>query len=130
VVKAPRWVPREAVLALHAESINRFGGSSGLRDEALLDSALARAPNLPAYGKPTLHELAAVYGFGIARNPPRVDGNKRAAFLASAVFLELNDYTFVASEIEVVLTFTEVAAGNLSEAQLAAWLKKNSRRRR
>ena len=129
-MKVPRWAPREAVLALHAESISRFGGSSGIRDEGLLDSALARAPNLLAYGAPSLYELAAAYGFGIAKNHSFVDGNKRAAFLASAVFLELNGCEFIASELEVVLTFTELAAGNVSEAQLAAWLKKNSRRKR
>ena len=129
-MKAPRWLPRAAVLALHAESISRFGGSAGIRDEGLLDSALARAPNLLAYGTPTVHELASAYGFGIAKNHPFVDGNKRAAFLASAVFLEMNGYQLIASELEVVLTFTELAAGNVSEAQLAAWLKKNTRRKR
>jgi death-on-curing protein len=129
-MRAPRWVQREAVLALHAESISRFGGSNGIRDEGLLDSALARAPSLLAYCIPTLYELAAAYGFGIAKNHPFVDGNKRVAFLASAVFLELNGREFIASELEVVLTFTELAAGNISEAQLAAWLKKNSRRKR
>ena len=129
-MKAPRWVPREAVLALHAESISRFGGSNGIRDEGLLDSALDRAPNLLAYGTPTLYELAAAYGFGIAKNHPFADGNKRAAFLASAVFLELNGREFIAGELEVVLTFTELAAGNISDVQFAAWLKKNSRRQR
>jgi len=129
-LKTPRWIPRAAILALHTESIARFGGSAGIRDEWLLDSALGRAPNLLAYDKPTLHELAAAYGFGIAKNHPFVDGNKRAAFLASAMFLELNGYEFIASEVEVVLTFTELAASNVSEAQLAAWLKKNSKRKR
>lgn len=129
-MKAPRWVPREAILALHAESISRFGGSNGIRDEGLLDSALARAPNLLTYNTSSLYQLAAAYGFGIVKNHPFVDGNKRAAFLASAVFLELNGREFIASELEVVLTFTELAAGNISETQLAAWLKKNSRRKR
>jgi death-on-curing protein len=129
-VKTPRWIPRAAILALHAESIVRFGGSAGIRDEGPLDSALGRAPNLLAYDKPTLHDLAAAYGFGIVKNHPFVDGNKRAAFLASAVFLELNGCEFIASEVEVVLTFTELAASNVSEAKLAAWLKKNSKRKR
>jgi death-on-curing protein len=129
-MKAPRWVPREAALALHTESISRFSGTNGIRDEGVLDSALARAPKLLAHSTPTLYQLAAAYGFGIAKNHPFVDGNKRAAFLASVVFLELNGREFIASELEVVLTFTELAARNISEAQLAAWLKKNSRRKR
>ncbi len=121
------WLPKDAVVAIHAELINEHGGSHGTRDEALLESALSRPQNLAAYGeKPSLHNLAAAYAFGIARNHPFVDGNKRTALMAAYVFLHMNGVRLAAPEVDAVLTMTELAAGHLSETELAAWFKVNS----
>ncbi len=105
-----------------------FGGASGIRDEGLLDSALARPDNLVAYGEPTLFDLAASYGFGLVKNHPCVDGNKRVGFAVAALFIELNGYRVVASEADVVVRTLGLAAGQIREADYAAWLKANSRR--
>ena len=124
-MKKPRWVPLHVVLALHKECIATFGGSDGVRDEGLLESALARPENLSCYGTPTLHELAAAYGYGLAKNHPFIDGNKRTAFLATAVFLMDNDFQPVVNEAEVVTTITALAASQLTEAEFAQWLKQS-----
>ena len=113
---------RQVVLALHKECIATFGGSDGVRDEGLLDSALARPENLFCYGAPTLHELAAAYGHGIAKNHPFIDGNKRTAFLTSAVFLMDNGLQPMVNEAEVVSAVTSLAAGQLTETEFAQWL--------
>jgi len=110
------------VLALHKECIATFGGSDGVRDEGLLDSALARPENLFCYDVPTLHELTAAYGYGIAKNHPFIDGNKRTAFLTSAVFLMDNGFQPMVSEAEVVSAMTALAAGQLTEAEFSQWL--------
>ncbi len=99
---------------------------AGLRDAGALESALARPRNLVAYGKPSVHELAAAYAFGIARNHPFVDGNKRTAFVASVVFLETNGWSFTASEEDVVVTFLALAAGGLTQDRLAKWFVANT----
>ncbi|MEW6353334.1 MAG: type II toxin-antitoxin system death-on-curing family toxin [Pseudomonadota bacterium] len=124
-MKSPRWVSRQVVLALHRESIATFGGGDGIRDEGLLDSALARPENLFCYGTPTLHELAAAYGYGLAKNHPFIDGNKRTAFLTSAVFLMDNGLQPLVNETDVVTTVTALAASRLSEAEFARWLKQS-----
>lgn len=124
-MKPPRWVARHVVLALHKESIAEFGGSDGIRDEGLLDSALARPENLFCYGTPTLLELAAAYGYGLVKNHPFIDGNKRTAFLCTAVFLMDNGLMPVADESDVVNTITALAASELSETEFAAWLEQN-----
>lgn len=121
-----RWVSKEVVLAIHHEQIAEHGGSDGLRDEGLLDSALARPQQLDAYNKPDTTALAAAYAFGIARNHPFVDGNKRTAFVVAATFLILNGFVLTASEQEVVETFLRLAEGSLPEDQLAAWLQANT----
>lgn len=121
-----RFVSKHEALALHRSSLAAHGGALGLRDEGLLESALARPNNLAAYGSPSPHELAASYAYGIARNHPFVDGNKRCAFLVSAVFLELNGFELVASEAEAATVFLALAAGELEEAELAKWLAENS----
>lgn len=113
------------MLALHKECIATFGGSDGVRDEGLLESALARPENLSCYGTPTLHELAAAYGHGIAKNHPFIDGNKRTAFLTTAVFLMDNGFQPMVSEAEVVTAMTSLAAGRLTEAEFAQWLKQS-----
>lgn len=124
-----RWVDRRALELLHDESIAEHGGTPGLRDEGLFESALARPLNLAAYGQPDLAELAAAYGVGLAKNHPFVDGNKRVAFLAVGLFLAVNGHRLVASQSEATLTMLAVAAGSLDEAAFAAWLRAHSRPR-
>ncbi|MSO46357.1 MAG: type II toxin-antitoxin system death-on-curing family toxin [Acidobacteria bacterium] len=127
-MKRPVWVLRETVLGLHEQLLAAFGGASGIRDEGLLDSALARPENLLVYGKPTLFDLAASYGFGLVKNHPFVDGNKRIGFAVAALFIELNGYRVVASEADVVVRTLGLAAGQVRESDYAAWLKAESRR--
>lgn len=120
-----RWVDKRALLLLHDESLAEHGGLSGLRDEGLLDSALARPLHLAACGQPDLAELAAAYGIGVAKNHAFVDGNKRAAFLAVGLFLALNGYRLAAGQIEATQAMLAVAAGELDEAAFAAWLRQH-----
>ena len=124
-MKEPVWVRRDVVLAYHERLLSEHGGSAGIRDEGLFESALGRPQNLFAYGKPTLFELAASYAFGLVKNHPLIDGNKRISFATAALFLELNDLHFFATEVEVVLRTLALAAGESSEAEYAAWLKAN-----
>jgi death on curing protein len=127
-MKEPEWVLREVVFAAHEQSLAQFGGSAGVRDEGLLDSALGKPLNLFAYGKPGLFDLAASYAFGIVKNHPFIDGNKRTGFIVAVVFLELNGYKFRAGEVDATLQTLALAAGEMSEAAFAAWLKANSKR--
>jgi death-on-curing protein len=113
----PRWIDKQALLKLHQESLFEHGGTAGLRDEGLLDSALGRPQNLLAYEDPDFAALAAVYGFGLAKNHPFVDGNKRAAFLAIGLFLGLNGYRLRVSQSEATATILALAAGELDEAR-------------
>jgi death on curing protein len=126
-MKQPEWILRDAVLALHEELLAEFGGSSGIRDEALLASALARPENLFAYGNPSVFDLAASYGFGLIKNHPFVDGNKRIGFTVAVLFLEINGYRFQAAEADAVVRTLALAAGKMSEAAYAEWLKANSK---
>jgi len=125
-----RWADRRALELLHDESIAEHGGASGLRDEGLLESALARPLNLAAYGEPDVAELAASYGVGLAKNHPFVDGNKRAAFLAVGLFLALNGKRLVATQAEATLNMLAVAAGTLEEADFAQWLREHVQNRK
>ena len=127
-MKTPVWVLREAVLALHEQLLAIFGGSSGVRDFGLLDSALARPENLLAYGKPTVFELAASYAFGLVKNHPFVDGNKRIGFAVSALFLTLNGHRLEAAEADATVQTLRLAASELKEAEFARWLQVNSKR--
>jgi death on curing protein len=120
-----RWVDRRALMLLHAESLAEHGGGEGLRDEGLLESALARAENLAAYGSPDVADLAASYGFGLAKNHPFIDGNKRAAFLSVGLFLHLNGYRLRATQAEATLTMLGLASGDLTETEFAAWLREH-----
>jgi len=124
----PVWIEKRVVLAYHDMQLAEHGGSTGVRDEGLLESALARPQNVAAYADdvPTLYRLAAAYAFGIARNHPFVDGNKRTALVMAIVFLERNGVAFAASQQEAYLTFYDLAAGKLSEEELTAWFEKNS----
>jgi death on curing protein len=123
----PRWISKKALLLLHEESLATFGGPSGLRDEGLLDSALARPLNTHAYkADSTMADLAASYAFGLAKNHPFVDGNKRAAFLSIGMFLAINGLKLVAGQLDAIQTMLAVAAGELDERGLPAWIHKNS----
>lgn len=120
----PRWLALVHILAVHSDQIRAHGGSLGLRDRGLLESALERPRNRFHY-EPTsyLPSLAASYGFGIAKNHPSVDGNKRVAFQAMYLFLGLNGLRIDASEEEAVATTLSLASGGLDEPSLAAWLR-------
>ena len=122
----PLWLSMDAVQAIHEELIAEYGGSPGVRDEGLLDSALARPRQILAYGDPNLFALAAAYAFGIVRNHPFVDGNKRTGLMAAYVFLRLNGYRLNASEAEAVVAFQDLAAGEVDEATLAKWIEVNA----
>jgi len=121
------WIDKAVVLAIHAEQIKEHGGSTGLRDGALLESALARPENLAAYGTPDVADLAASYAFGVAKDHPFVDGNKRTAAILARLFLMLNGHDIAVSEADVVVAFLALAAGDMSETELAAWLRENLR---
>lgn len=122
-MKEPRWVDKRALLYLHGESLAEHGGAEGLRDEGLLDSALARPLNLLAYGAPDIPDLAAAYASGITQNHPFVDGNKRAALLAAGLFLGLNGLRLQASQVDATRVTLGLAAGEIDEATFAAWLR-------
>jgi death on curing protein len=122
----PIWLLREVILAVHEEQLAEHGGLVGIRDVGMLDSALSRPEQLFAYGdEPDIAQLAAAYGFGIARNHPFADGNKRTAFVAMELFLGINGYDFYASDEDCILTILALAAGEMEEAQLAAWVRAN-----
>ena len=125
----PRWIDKRALLLLHDDDLAEHGGLPGLRDEGLLDSALARPLNLLAYGEPTMAALAAAYAFGIARNHPFADGNKRAAFLSIGLFTRINGIDFRPDKVEAYQIIFALAAGEITEEQLAAWIDRNSRTR-
>jgi death-on-curing protein len=122
-VEEPVWIREIEALAFHAQQIAIFGGSDGVRDRGLLDSALARPKNLFAYADraPSMAELAAAYAFGISSNHPFVDGNKRTAMQVAFVFLEFNGCPVNASQEDACLTFLGLAAGEIGEAELAVW---------
>ncbi len=118
----PKWLTKEMVLAIHAEAVAEFGGSLGLRDAGLLESALDRARNLFAYGDdPSLFEFAAAYCAGIVKNHPFIDGNKRTGLLAARAFLFRNGHLFEPDERDEVIMIVALAAGEIDEVALAAW---------
>jgi death-on-curing protein len=127
-MKQPRWISRRALLYLHSASLTTFGGSTGIRDEGLLDSALARPQNRFLYAPESdFSELAASYGFGIAKNHPFIDGNKRAAFHSVGLFLSINGFELVADQLDAIQTMLRLAAGELNEEQFAVWIRKNTK---
>src|SRR6201992_2988304 len=128
-MKEPVWVLRETVHALHDRLLAEFGGASGVRDTGMLDSALSRPTNQYAYGSPSIAELAAAYAFGLVRNHPFIDGNKRIGFATAVLFLELNGLHFQAAEVDVVLRTLALAAGEMTEASYAEWLNANVMKR-
>lgn len=124
-----RWVSRQALLLLHADSLAEHGGAPGLRDEGLLDSALARPQNLALHAEPDAAALAATYALGLAKNHAFIDGDKRAAFLAAGLFLGLNGWRPKVSQAEATLTVMALASGDIDEAAFAAWLRSHIRSR-
>jgi death on curing protein len=119
------WVRADVAMAIHDEQLREHGGLAGVRDEGLLHSALARPENLAVYGDPDAAALAAAYAFGIARNHPFSDGNKRTAYVVAELFLALNGWVLTASDVDAVVTFLALAAGELSEEELGDWMRGN-----
>ena len=124
----PVWLPREVILATHEILLNRFGGLAGIRDEGLLDSAIGRPLQLLAYGDPSLFDLAAAYSFGIVRNHPFLDGNKRIGFMSAYIFLSANGQELNAPEEEAVTQTLALAAGVLEESDFAKWLERSCKK--
>lgn len=124
-MKEPIWLQDAVVAAIHSRQLAEHGGLDGVRDPGMLSSALARPKNAFAYSqpKPDIAALAAAYAFGIAKNHPFVDGNKRTAYVLCRTFLELNDHDIEAADIEKYQTFLAVADGSISEAQLSDWIR-------
>ncbi len=127
-MKEPYWLTREECLALHDMMLSHYGGIAGVRDENMLESALAKPRQRFHYATATMAELGAAYAAGIVKNHPFLDGNKRTGFMMGAGFLERNGFEFVATETEAVLRTLALAAGEMTEADYAAWLKANSKR--
>jgi len=126
-VSEPIWIDLEVVLAIHDEQLAEHGGQAGVRDRGLLESALARPRNQFEYGESSLARLAAAYAFGISRNHPFLDGNKRTSLVVAEVLLELNGLELAASDAACVATFLGLAAGDLTEDDLARWVTETSR---
>jgi len=120
------WIPKSTVHGIHSKGLGAYGGAEGIRDEGLLESALAGPGNLASYEKPNVFELAAAYGSGTVRNRPFVDGNKRTAFLTASLFLELNGQSLNAEEAEATAIMLAFAAGEATEQEFSLWLKANS----
>jgi death-on-curing protein len=126
-MKEPTWVLRDVVIAVQQILLAEHGGLSGIRDNALLDSALSRPQNLFAYTDPvSIFDLAASYSYGLALNHPFIDGNKRVALTVAAIFLQINGYSLNATEAETVITFEQLASGQFTEKQLSFWFQDHS----
>lgn len=124
-MKEPRWLPKDLILQVHNRQLAEHGGGAGVRDEGLLESALARPQNAFAYGESDMAALAGAYAFGIAKNHPFIDGNKRTAFVACELFLAANGYDLVASDEECLAMMLGLTASEVSESEFAAWLRDN-----
>jgi death-on-curing protein len=125
-----QWVDEQSILILHGISLSEFGGAPGVRGRALFESALARPKNLLAYNPDAdVAELAACYGFGLAKNHAFVDGNKRAAFAAVGLFLKINGYNLIADKVDAYNTIMRLAAGEISEEDFAAWIRGSIQKR-
>lgn len=123
------WIDSAVLLAVHDEQLAEHGGAAGTRDMGLFESAVARPQPLAHYGQPDAAQLAATYAFGLARNHPFVDGNKRTAFVAAELFLALNGLKLMAEDAHCVVTMLAVAAGQMDESTFARWLREHSRPR-
>ena len=121
----PRWLTESQALRIHAEQLAQFGGPAGLRDAGMLASALDRPRNKFAYGETDLAKLAAAYAYGVSRNHPFVDGNKRASFMCMIVFLRKNGVAFAPAETDATAAMLALAAGEVDEDGLARWIRDN-----
>jgi death-on-curing protein len=119
------WIDPDVLLAAHDEQLEEHGGAAGIRDRGMFESALTRPQNLAVYGEPDAAALAAAYAFGIIKNHPFVDGNKRTGFVALELFLALNGFELTADDAQCVLVILSVAAGSFSESELAEWIRRN-----
>jgi death on curing protein len=117
------WLSRELILAVHDEQLAEHGGASSIRDEGLLESALARPLNRAGHGNPDIAELAVVYVIGLIKNHPFVDGNKRTAYVALELFLRLNGLRFPVSDADAVIMTLRLAAGDIPEDEFIAWVR-------
>lgn len=123
----PKWIPLAVVMAIHEAQLAQHGGGVGVRDQCLLESALARPQQIHAYtDEPPIHRFAAAYAFGLAKNHAFVDGNKRTAWVVCATFLEVNGRHVTATQADVVTTMLGVADSSISEETFAVWLEQNS----
>jgi death-on-curing protein len=123
----PQWIDLSVVLAIHEQQIAEHGGSLGIRDLGMIESALGRPQNLLLYNDPDIFDLAAAYGYGLAQNHGFIDGNKRTAYVVTRLFLILNGYDISASALEKVITFEKVGKGEIDQAALASWLRFHSK---
>jgi death-on-curing protein len=123
------WVGKAVVLAVHDEQLHEHGGASGLRDEGALDSALHRPIDLAAYRQPDIFDLAAAYAFGLARNHPFTDGNKRTSLVVTELFLDLNGWELAADDLRCLVQWLGLSSGEIDQDEMAAWLRQNSARR-
>lgn len=129
-MREPHWIEKRALLFLHSTSVAEHGGKEGIRDEGLLESPLTRARNKFHYEPDcTIFDLAGAYAFGLARNHPFNDGNKRAAFLAIGLFLARNGHELVADQVDAIQVMLKLAAGKMTERKLTGWIKENARRK-
>ena len=122
----PQWIDLSVVLAIHEQQITEHGGSLGIRDLGMIESALGRPQNLLLYNDPDIFDLAAAYGYGLTQNHGFIDGNKRTAYVVNRLFLVLNGYDIDASAVEKVITFEKVGKGEIDQAALASWLRFHS----
>ena len=118
-----KWINRAVLIAVHDMQLAEHGGGAGLRDNNLLESAMAKPQNLAAYGAPDAAALAAAYGYGISRNHAFVDGNKRTGLVAAELFLGLNGWQLLVTDSDCVLTMLAVASGDITEEEFAAWIR-------
>ena len=123
------WLDKRLILAIHDEQLREHGGATGIRDDGLLESALARPLNAASCGEPDLAELAALYALGIAHNHPFVDGNKRTAYVALELFLDLNGVDLTASDAESTVAMLDMAAGELTDEEFTLWVREHAQPR-
>lgn len=126
MTKALRWIDEAVALAIHDEQLAQHGGGRGLRDAGLLASALSRPQQLAAYGEPDVFDLAAAYAFGVARNHPFVDGNKRTAWVLARLFLRLHGHGYGGGDVAAVMAMLQLAAGEIDQDGFAAWLRQHA----
>lgn len=125
-MNSPVWIEESVVIVIHRRQLAEHGGSDGIRDNGLLESALFRAKNKFSYDNPTIFDLAAAYGYGVAKNHPFIDGNKRTSYVVMRTFLKLNGYDIQASAIEKYETWMGLTNNQINETELASWIEEKS----